>query len=115
MVQVEVESNPNCSASDQFFFTELEKAEAIQGIRVTQQNEEVECDVVGVEPPGRFVKAHAVKVADSGSGFAFLIYGGGWGIRVRPRPFSAEPWDFLNKHQWGEAFKIYAKEDILYG
>ena len=114
MIQIEIEPNPNCAASDQFFFTELDASRVIQGIRVVENGEEIECDVVGVENGSCFVEAHAVKIADSGAGFAFLIYGGVWGIRIRPRRYESEAWDLKNQHQWGEAFKIYSLEDIIW-
>ena len=114
MIQVEIEANPNCAGSDQFFFTELDAPRTIRAIRVLEKGGEIECDVAGVDKAGRFVEAHGVKVADSGSGFAFLIQGGAWGIRIRPRRYETEAWDLKNPHQWGEAFKIYSEEDIIW-
>ena len=114
MIQVEIEANPNCAGSDQFFFAELSAVRPVRGIRVVENGEELECDVVGVENERHFVDAQAVKIADSGSGFAFLIYGGIWGIRIRPLRYETEAWDLKNPHQWGEAFKIYSEEDIIW-
>ena len=110
-----VEDNPNCRGSEQFVFSELGPHRAIKGIKVLERGTEIFCDVTGVGRGGVFVDAHAVKIADSGAGFAFLIYGGGWGIRLRPEAYAAEAWDLSNKRQWGEAFKIYgSEEDIIY-
>ena len=114
-MQIEVETNPNCAGSEQFVFRELEPSRAIKGIRVSDRGKEIACDVVGVAKGGLFVGAFAAKIADSGAGYAFIIYGGDWGIRLRPDAYSDEAWDFSNKHQWGEPFKIYGdEEDILY-
>jgi len=115
-LNIEIEDNPNCGPSDQFVFNELEAPAPVKGIRVADRGKESWCDIVGVESPGRFTGVFAVKVTDSGAGFAYLIYGGGWGIRLRPAAHAGEPWDLSNPRQWGEPFKLYGeKEDILYG
>ncbi len=114
-MQIEVKSNPNCRESDQFVFNELEPARPIHGLRVGPTGQESECDVVGVVSPGQFVTAHAAKITDSGAGYAYVIFGGDWGIRLRPRAQAGEVWDLANPRQWGEPFKIYGSEgDILY-
>ncbi|MGH7197820.1 MAG: hypothetical protein ACREH5_03665 [Candidatus Omnitrophota bacterium] len=110
-----MEDNPNCRGGGQFVFRELEPARLIQGIKVTERGKEISCTVTGVEKDGKFVPAYAAKIADSGAGFAYLIYGGAWGIRIRPGSYAAEAWDLSNKHQWGEPFKIYgSEEDLIY-
>ena len=114
-MQIEVEANPNCHGSEQFVFQELEAPRAVKGLRVSDRGKETDCDVVGVDKGGKFREAYAVKIADSGAGYAYLIYGGDWGIRVRPEVFAEETWDLSSKHQWGESFKIYgSEEDIIY-
>ena len=123
-MQIEVADNPNCGGSEQRVYRELGPAKPIRAIRVQEWGKEILCEVVGVEParPPRsladaiFIEAKVTKIADSGAGFAFIIFGGVWGIRLRPEGHSNEPWDFSNKHQWGEPFKIYGEEsDIIYG
>lgn len=115
-MQIEVETNPNCEGSEQFVLRELEAARLLKGIKVMDRGKEIVCDITGVDSGGVFVPAYAAKIADSGAGYAYLIYGGTWGIRLRPAAYSNEEWDLSNKHQWGEPFKIYgSKEDIVYG
>ena len=137
-MQIEVADNPNCPGSEQMVYRELGPARPVRAIRVQERGKEILCEVVGVEParppksplknaadPPRFVAdaagavfvgAKAAKIADSGAGFAFLIFGGAWGIRLRPEAYAKEPWDFSNRHQWGEPFKIYgAESDLIYG
>ena len=115
-MNIEIEDNPNCRASDQFVFNELEAPAPIKGIRVMDRGKESWCDVIGVGKAAKFTDACAVKVTDSGAGFAYLIYGGAWGIRLRPAAYAGESWELSNTHQWGEPFKLYGeKEDILYG
>ena len=111
-MQIDVEDNPNCRGSEQFVFQELSEVRPLEGLLVTERGEEVPCDVAGVSATGEFIEARCVKIADSGAGYAFLIYGGAWGIRLRKRS-QGEPWDFKNTGQWGEAFKIYGNEEDL--
>ena len=114
-MQIEIGSNPNCAGSEQFVFNELEGAKPVVAIRVSEGTKESLCDVTGVEESGRFVEASAVKIADSGNGVAYLIYGGAWGIRLRPEAHRNESWDLSNTSQWGEPFKIYgSEEDLVY-
>lgn len=110
---IQVDNNPNCEGSEQFVFNELDAPRALQGIKITERGEESACDVTGVDEGGHFTGAQVVKITDSGAGYAFLIFGGRWGIRLRPVAFANEPWDLANKHQWGEPFKIYGEAKDL--
>ena len=110
-----VNTNPNCQGSEEFVFNELEAPRKINGVRVSEGHRDIDCEVVGVDGEGRFVDAFAVKIADSGAGFAYLLYGSDWGIRIRPSLFSKEAWSLSDPRQWGEPFKIYgSEEDIIY-
>ena len=114
-MHIEVKANPNCASSEEFVYKELERPKKIRGISVSIGGTEVDCDAVGVDGEGRFVEAYATKITDSGAGVAYMIYGGDWGIRLRPGTYSKEPWALDNKRQWGEPFKIYGnKEDIIW-
>ena len=114
-MRIEIAENPNCRGGDEFEFSALGPSRTIQGIRVLERGQQSICDVVGVDGNGRFIEAQATKVADSGAGYAFLIQGGAWGIRLRPQVHAGEPWALDNAHQWGESFKLYGEEeDILY-
>jgi hypothetical protein len=114
-VQIGIPNNPNCGGSDQFVFQELDAPEKIRGIKIIDRGHEIDCDVTGVDENGRWTQAFAVKITDSGPGYSYLIYGGQWGIRLRPAWYAAEPWDLSNPRQWGEPFKIYGERgDILY-
>lgn len=76
---------------------------------------DVVCPLTGVDAGCDWVQAMAVKIADSSDAFAYLIYGGRWGIRIRPEGRPDEIWDLKNKAQWGEPYKIYgSEEDIIY-
>ena len=62
---------------------------------------------------GSPVDAYAVRVEDSSAGTAFLIYGGDWGLRMRPAGQDAA-WQHEDASQWGEAYLVLADaEDII--
>lgn len=113
-MQIEVQANPNCGPSEQFVFTPLSEPRPIRAILANVRGSDAECDAVGVEEDGRWVQAHAVKVTDSGAGYAFLIYGGAWGLRFRPAAQRTEAWDLANPSQWGEPFKLYGDEKDIF-
>ena len=114
-MRIEVEENPNSSASEQFVFSELGPVRAVEAIKVQERGVELRCDVIGVDLGGKFNQAHAVKIADSGAGYAYLIFGGLWGIRLKQERYRGEAWDLKSSNQWGEPFKIYGEEeDIIY-
>ena len=114
-MRIEVQESPNCQGSEQFVFNELGRSRPVAAIRVDRDGREELCDVIGVGRAGAWLKAQCVKVADSSDGHAFLIHGGDWGIRLKPRSLSNEPWGFEARDQWGEPFKVYGSEDdIIY-
>lgn len=112
-VQIDVEPNPNCDAPAQFVFRELGEPRLLRAIRVEEAGAEGLCDVTGVEKGGAFTPARAVKVADSGAAYAWLIAGGAWGIRLRRERDAAFPWDLADPRQRGEPFKLYGDEADL--
>lgn len=112
-MEIEIASNPNCTGSDQLVFQELEPAFPVRGLKISERGKDIDCDVAGVTAEGQFVQAYARKIADSGAGFAYIVYGGDWGIRLRPATHAEELWDLKNPHQYGEPFKIYSYEDLL--
>ncbi len=113
-MQIEVEDSLNCGSTEQFVYRELGGIKVIRGILAEERGEEVSLDVTGVAKDGIWMPARCVKIADSGAGFAYLIFGGEWGIRLKPSWHTAG-WDLGDPKQWGEPFKIYGSEkDILY-
>ena len=56
----------------------------------------------------------AQSVEDSGAGMALLVYGGNYGIRLKPENLE-EPWDLDSQNQWGEAYLLLSGDgDIRY-
>ncbi len=114
-MQLEIEPNPNCRGKDVFIFDDLSPEKQVRWIKILRGGEEIRAEVTGVDSNGKFVEAFARKVSDSGAGFGYLIYGGSWGIRLRPERFRDQPWDLSSTHQWGEPYMLYAEEgDIEY-
>lgn len=113
-MRVSISPNPNCEPVEDREFKELGVSRPICGILSEDRGREVRLDVIGVDGDDSWVKAQAVKVADSGDGYAFLITGGRWGLRLRPAG-QAGPWSLDDLKQWGEPFKLYGSEgDIVY-
>jgi hypothetical protein len=114
-MEINIDDNPNCDGVGQMIFNEIEPPKPIEAIMTTGSQGDIKCRIVGVESDGRFVQAYARKINDSGEGTCYLIYGGGWGIRMKPEAFAQESWNFKDPNQWGEAYKVYANvEDIFW-
>ena len=112
---IEIEPNPNCKTYGVFSFEELSIAKPVQSVRLEKSGETIDHDVTGVDAGGKFIPAYAQKVSDSGLGVGYLIYGGVWGIRLKPKSYSAIKWDLGDYHQHGECYMIYeSEEDIVY-
>jgi len=113
--EIRISDNPNCVWTGEMVFSALDAPRPIRGLRAAVGKEDEICDVVGVEPGGRWTEAFVQKVADSGEGTAWLIYGGEWGIRLRPGSRGAEAWSFKNPAQWGEPYKVYGSiDDVVF-
>lgn len=61
-----------------------------------------------------FRPAYAQKVEDSGSGSAFIVFGGNWGIRLKLEG-NTNNWNIEDPHQWGEGYLSFGDErDLRY-
>jgi len=110
-----IEENPNCLAEERIFSPSGPK-KTVRQIQVNTKNGDQWCDVMGVESDGSFPTAQAVQIEDSGAGTAWLVFGGSWGIRLRPTG-NPQTWSLTDKSQWGEPFKVLdiSGEDIKFG
>jgi hypothetical protein len=61
---------------------------------------------------GTAVEAYAVQVEDSSEGSAYLVYGGDWGIRLRPLT-SDQAWSTDAADQLGETHLVLASAEDL--
>jgi hypothetical protein len=107
---VEVETNPNSLMSANLVFKNLTEPFRVTGVRIFEGEPEGRlCDVTGwsSEGDGNPVDAYAVQVEDSGSGAAYLVYGGDWGLRLRPANAGSD-WGADDAEQWGETHLVLA-------
>lgn len=99
------DENPNCEFVEGRIFQELSGAQKVTHVLRQRGGREVWCEVTGLGDGGKPVSAMARKVADSGEGTCYLVYGGRWGIRLRESA-SENGWDVKDPDQWGEAFLL---------
>lgn len=100
-----IEDNPNCN-TDERVFAEKSAHKFISSIQYEPRGNSFQWwDVTGVNENGVFIPAKGVLVEDSGAGLTWLVYGGVWGLRFKPKG-SNEAWDLKNKNQWGAPFKV---------
>jgi len=100
-VNVFIEPNPNCPEGCTQRFQAAGESRTVRRIlHSAEDGSVVECDVEGVTGPrGDPCPARAVTVEDSGAGTSVLVYGGDWGLRLRPRDGGAplsEPYLLLD-------------------
>lgn len=114
---VEVESNPNCESSLYARFKESGPARRVVKVWTFERRSEGEwCWVTGWtdSPDNPRCAAHAQLVEDSGAGLTYVVFGGLWGIRLKPVALD-EDWNLESRHQWGEPYLALADQrDIRY-
>ena len=102
IINVFIEPNPNCPEGCSQRFQATSGSRPVRSIRYsTGGDEAILCDVAGwsSEKDGTTCPARAVSVEDSGAGVVTLVYGGDWGLRIKPRDGSApfgEPYLLLD-------------------
>lgn len=114
---VEVESNPNCEPSLFVRFKEIGPPRRVVQVRSFDRRAAGEwCWVTGWtdDPLHPRCPALAQAVEDSGAGVVYLVYGGIWGIRLKPVALN-EDWTLDSANQWGEPYLALANpSDIRY-
>jgi len=114
---LEVESNPNCDSSLFARFKEVEPARRVVQVRSFERNPHGEwCWITGWsdDPAQPRCPAFAQPVEDSGAGISYLVYGGIWGVRMKPVSVD-EDWNLDSASQWGEPYLSLADpKDLLY-
>ena len=113
----EVDENPNYPNSVSMRFKELGPAKVIKQLRVSDRKSDGElCWITGWcdDSNKPLCPAYAQPVEESGQGLAYLIYGGNWGIRLKPVGLN-EDWNLSSPNQWGEAFLLISSpRSIVY-
>ena len=114
---VEVEANPNTPMSATQVYKNISEPFRVAAVRIFEGDPEGRLfDITGWTSAGGGspCDAFAVKVEDSSSGEAWLVYGGDWGLRLRPTE-SFEDWSLSDPDQYGETHLVLADEgDIMF-
>lgn len=107
MIIEEIEENPNCRGADMMRFREIGPRRKVVQVRLYHEDPKGKGYWVtgwgdGDRPE---TEAFVQPVEDSGSGVAYLLTGGAYGLRFRPVE-SAGPWRLDDPAQWGEPFLL---------
>ena len=113
---VEVEPNPNSLMSANQVFRNIGAPFAVAMVRLYEDTPEGRlCAITGWSSAGGGTPtgAFAVRVEDSSAGSAVLVYGGDWGVRLKPAD-AANGWSADGPDQWGETHLVLADvEDLV--
>jgi hypothetical protein len=112
---VEVEANDNTPMMAQQVYKNLGLPCRVTQVRIYEGEPEGKLhDIVGWSSAGDGtpVDAYAVHIEDSSAGDAYLVYGGDWGVRLRPAG-SEEPWAIEDAGQSGETHLVLASDEDL--
>ena len=113
-IHIDVESNANSAVMANQVFKNLSEPVAVMRVRLFEGDPDGTLwDLTGwsSEGGGTAVEAYAVDVEDSGSGAAILIYGGDWGVRLKP--VYASGWDLADAEQWGETHLVLSDHNDI--
>jgi hypothetical protein len=112
---IEVEANANCPMSANNVFKNLTAPLPVEAVRLFEGEPEGRLfSVTGwsSDGDGSPCPAFAARVEDSSAGSAFVVYGGDWGVRLRPHD-SAAAWSISDTEQWGETHLVLADQDDI--
>jgi hypothetical protein len=114
---VEVEANANCAEPVFIRFREQGPPRPVAQVRLYDRASTGEwyC-VTGCQEDSSHPHcvATAQPVEDSGSGVAYLVSGGNWGLRLKPVGLN-EGWNLESPSQWGEAYLLLTdRRDIRF-
>ncbi|MBI5136002.1 MAG: hypothetical protein HZA24_01560 [Nitrospirae bacterium] len=113
---IDVEDNPNCAGCGVMRFQPLSLPRRVGAVILHgADGGALPCRVTGWGPDGPG-PARARKVADSGDGTVWLVYGGAWGVRLAPAggEGAEDPWRADAPGQWGEPFiTLAAAHDLI--
>ena len=112
---VEVESNDNTPMMAQQVYKNIGVPFPVSHVRIYEGEPGGQlCAITGWSSidNGSAVAAYAVQIEDSSAGMAYLVYGGDWGVRLRPAEPDA-PWSLDDPEQWGETHLVISDEADL--
>jgi hypothetical protein len=115
-IYLEVEENPNCSYMPMMAYEALGEPVSIARVRIDEMGKAPGVyEVTGWSSEGGGTPCPAMytPVSDSGASEVHLIYGGDWGIRLKPVD-SKEDWNLSSPNQYGEPYLMLIDEaDVL--
>jgi hypothetical protein len=112
---VEVESNDNTPMSANQVYKNIGARHPVSAVRLFEGEPEGRLfDLTGwsSDEGGSPCDAFAVQIEDSSEGSAWLVYGGDWGVRLRPTE-SLEDWSVDDPDQYGETHLVLSDEDDI--
>jgi hypothetical protein len=110
---VEVEANDNTPMMAQQVYKNTGVPFPVSQVRIYEGEPEGQlCAITGWASTegGSPTTAYAVQIDDSSEGSAYLVYGGDYGVRLKPAD-SDEAWDITSMDQWGETHLVLSSED----
>ena len=114
---LEVESNPNCEQSLFLRFKEAGPAKRVKQVKTFERRPEGEwCWITGWSDDKKAptCPAYSQQVEDSGAGLTNLVFGGVYGVRLKPVSVEEE-WSLESPNQWGEPYLSLADpKDIIH-
>lgn len=113
MILINVDDNPNCKGVPQMSYAEMEPPKEVAKIRLEKGGKNLDCWVTGINEGGSLCPVYSQKVVDSGAAYAYVVYGGEWGIRFQTENPAMHPWDMSNPAQWGEPYLLLGEESDL--
>jgi hypothetical protein len=112
---VDVEANENTPMMAQQVYKNLGVPFRVGAVRIFEGEPEGRLFAItgwSSAEGGSPAPAYAVQVEDSSAGAAYLVYGGDWGVRLRPADSDA-PWGMGEAQQFGETHLVLSSlEDI---
>ena len=116
VIYLEVEENDNCEYLPMLAYETQREAVPITRVSLAEVGRpEGVYRVTGwsSEGDGTPTRALYAPVSDSGLAVVHLVYGGDWGVRLKPED-SREEWDVESPNQWGEPYLMLTDEaDII--
>ena len=113
---IEVEENENCEYMPLLIYEARADEMPVKKVRLFDSDRpDGSYQVTGwtSDRSGTPCIAKYAPVSDSGQAVVHLVWGGDWGIRLKPDD-SEEAWDIDSPNQWGEPYLMLTDEtDIL--
>lgn len=112
---IEVEANDNTPMMAQQVYKNLGLPFRVSQVRIYEGEPEGKLhDIAGWSSAdgGSAVDVYAVHIEDSSAGDAFLVYGGDWGVRLRPAG-SDQAWSLQDADQFGETHLVLSSDEDL--